>query len=120
MPFKILTFLILKPRKKISIIASKLNLSITYNREISYKKYFFKGHTFLTQLVNMKNKITKQQVELISKTLLSNFLKAQNLVRLTATTAIGTAALFLTEATNLTSFVTKNNELVTENIMQFF
>lgn len=63
----------------------------------------------MTPLVNMKNKITKQQVQVISKKLFNNFLKPQNIVRLTAATAIGTAALFLTEATNLTSFITKNS-----------
>ena len=57
----------------------------------------------------MKNKITKQQVHDISRSLLRNFLKSQNIVRLTAATAIGTAALFMTEATNLTSYVTKNS-----------
>jgi murein DD-endopeptidase MepM/ murein hydrolase activator NlpD len=57
----------------------------------------------------MKNKITKEQVQDISQNLLRNFLKSQNIVRLTAATAIGTAALFLTEATNLTSYVTKNS-----------
>ena len=55
----------------------------------------------------MKNKITKEQVQFISKNLLQNFLNPRNLVRLTAATAIGTASLFLTEATNLTSYVTK-------------
>ncbi|MBL7816067.1 MAG: peptidoglycan DD-metalloendopeptidase family protein [Saprospiraceae bacterium] len=55
----------------------------------------------------MKNKVTKQQVEVISKSLVSNFLKPQNIVRLTAITAISASTLFFTEATNLTSFVTK-------------
>ncbi len=56
----------------------------------------------------MKNKITKQQVDALSKTLVQNFKQPQNILRFTAATAIGTAALFLTEATNLTSFVTGN------------
>jgi murein DD-endopeptidase MepM/ murein hydrolase activator NlpD len=54
----------------------------------------------------MDNKITKQQVQALSSTLVKKFLLPQNIVKLTAATAIGTAALFLTEATNLTSFIT--------------
>ncbi len=59
----------------------------------------------------MKNKITNLQVQVITKNLFTNFLKPQNIVRLTAATAIGTAALFLTEATQLTSFISKNGNV---------
>lgn len=59
----------------------------------------------------MKNKITNQQVSLLSKNLLTNFLKPQNIVRLTASTAICTAALFLTEASNLTSLLITNSNV---------
>ena len=56
----------------------------------------------------MKNKVTKQQVQAISETLLKNSFKSQNIVRLTAGAAIFTTALFMTEATNLTSYITKS------------
>ena len=57
---------------------------------------------------SMKNKVTKQQVQAISETLLKNSFKSQNIVRLTAGAAIFTTALFMTEATNLTSYITKS------------
>ena len=59
----------------------------------------------------MKNKITNLQVSFISRKLFTHFLKPQNIVRLTASTAICTAALFLTEASNLTSFVTTSSNV---------